>query len=73
MSRAMIEQHLMEIEQLIAHGEQLIAQQREMIGKLQHDGHDTTKARELLTAMEETQRLHVASRERFQQELWSAQ
>lgn len=73
MRRAMIEQQLMETEQHIAHGEQLVAQQREMIGDLQRAGHDTTKARQLLAAMEEMQRLYVAARERMQQELWSAQ
>ena len=73
MRRAMIEQHLTEIEQLTVHGEEIIARQREIIANLQRDGHDTTKARELLATLEETQRLNVAARERHQQELWSAQ
>jgi hypothetical protein len=70
MRRAMIEQHLIETEQHIAHGEQLIAEQREIIRDLQRDGHDTTKAREVLATLEETQRLNVAAREQIQQELW---
>ena len=72
MRRAMIEQHLTEIEQLIAHGEEIITRQRAIIANLQRDGHDTTMARELLATLEETQRLYVATRERTQQELWSA-
>ena len=72
MRRAMLEQHLMETEQHITRGEQLIAQQREIIRGLQRDGLDTARARELLAALEETQRVHIAARDRIQQELWSA-
>lgn len=72
MRRAMLEQHLMETEQHITRGEQLIAQQRDIIRRLQRDGRDTAKARELLAALEETQRAHVDARERIQQELWCA-
>ena len=72
MRRAMLEQHLMETEQHITRGEQLIAQQREIITVLQRDGLDTARARELLAALEEAQRVHIAARDRIQQELWSA-
>jgi hypothetical protein len=72
MRRVMLEQHLMETEQHITRGEQLIAEQREIISNLQRDGLDAARARELLAALEETQRQHVAARDRIQQELWSA-
>ena len=72
MHRALLEQRLTEIEQHIAHGEELIARQREIIANLQRDRHDTTRARELLAGLEETQRVYIARRGRIQQELWSA-
>jgi hypothetical protein len=71
MDRAMIEEHLRQAEEHIALGEQHIARQREILAELQRDGHDTAQAEELLATFEETQRMHIADRDRIQDELQS--
>jgi hypothetical protein len=70
MSQTGIEQHLTQTLEHIALGEVNMARQRQLIAELQRDGHDTTEAMELLAMLEETQRIHVETRERLQQQLW---
>ena len=53
----------------VALGEKHLARQRELILELYRDGHDTRQARYLLKSFEETQRLHVLDRDRFEREL----
>jgi antitoxin (DNA-binding transcriptional repressor) of toxin-antitoxin stability system len=53
----------------VARGERHIARQHEIIAELTRDGHDITRAEALLAAFEQTQRLHVADRDRLKKEL----
>jgi hypothetical protein len=46
-----------------------MARQREIIAELQYNGHDSTRAAEMLATLEEVQRSHVASRDRVAAEL----
>ena len=69
MDREVLRAHLAQAEDNVTLGEQHIAKQRALIEKLEGDGHDTVKARELLAVFEETQVLHVADRDRLLREL----
>ncbi len=69
MDRALLKRHLAQTERYITEGERHIADQRDLIAKLERDGHDTVHARRLLTQFEELQALHIAARERLQAQL----
>ena len=71
MNRATIERRLREVEQHIARGADRIARQHDIIAELERDGHNSTKAKELLVIFEESQQLHTATRERILEELQS--
>lgn len=68
----MIERHLKETEHHVVRGKEHIARQREIIAQLQHDGHDSTQAEELLATLEQTQLLHTETRDRIRDELRDA-
>jgi hypothetical protein len=67
--RAFIEAHLAQAERTISEGERHQARQRELVARLEEDGHDATQARELLALFEEMQTLHIAHRDRLRDEL----
>ena len=53
----------------MAEGELHIAHQRELVAKLERDGHDTKDARQLLKQFDELQQLHIQDRDRLDREL----
>ncbi len=69
MDRATLEQMLVQAEQHVALGECHIARQLELIAELERDGHDSTKAKELLAVFLETQALHFGDRDRLMERL----
>ena len=69
MDRATLEQMLVQAERHVTLGEHHIARQREIIAKLERNGHDSTKAKELLAVFLATQVSHVIGRDRLLKEL----
>jgi hypothetical protein len=69
MDRATIELHLASAEEHVALGVDNVERQREIILKLQLDGHDTVEAQRLLVYFEEQLATHVADRDRLRKEL----
>lgn len=69
MERRMLERHLAQAEEHISLGERHIAQQRELVARLERDGHDSTEASNLLDNFEELQAVHIAHRDRLCREL----
>lgn len=61
----MLEQHLQLAAKHVAEGKQHLADQRELICRLERDGHDATEARRLLKQFEELQAMHTADRDRL--------
>lgn len=72
MDRATVERRLAQCERHVALGAEHVRSQRELIAKLEKDGHDTTAAAALLLQFEELQALHIADRDRLRQELLGA-
>ena len=68
MDPALMRRHLAQAERHVEEGEAHIARQRDLIRKLERDGHGTRAARLFLRSLEETQALHVADRERVRAE-----
>ena len=64
MDPAFMRRLLAEAERHVAEGEALVARQRDLIRKLERDGHGTRAARLFLKSLEETQALHIADRDR---------
>jgi hypothetical protein len=64
----MLEQ-LREADRHVVFGERLIARQRELLGLLQRDGHDTREAEEVMRVLEKSQELHVSGRDRIRTEI----
>ncbi len=52
----------------VTEGEQTLAHQRQIVARVEQDGHDASTARELLAIFEETLAMHKADRERLRQE-----
>lgn len=69
MDRAVLEQHLAQIEGHVALGEGQVGRQRELVAKLARDGHSTVQAQELLALFERTQAAHIMHRDRLWREL----
>ena len=69
MDETMLRRHLARAERHVAEGEVHLARQRELIRKLERDGHGSRAARRFLRSLEETQALHVADRDRVRAEL----
>jgi hypothetical protein len=67
----LLEQSLAEAERHVTEGERLLEQQRNNIEERRRDGHDVRLSIELLSEMEETQRMHIAGRDRLRNELAS--
>jgi hypothetical protein len=69
MDRQTILNHLDLAERHILEGEHCLLKQRELIARLDRDGHDTNQARLILTTMQVTQSLHYDDRQRILREL----
>jgi len=72
MQLKMLEEHLAQCERHVALGERHLSRQREIIAELDRDGHDSTKARELLVILGDTQDMHIAHRDRLRDDLANA-
>ena len=68
-SRARMLQHLQEAERHVEQGRQHLRKQCELIEQLEQDGHDSSSARDLLHALEQTQMMHIADRDRIREQL----
>ena len=71
-SRDRMRQHLEEAERHVEQGRQHLRKQCEVIDRLQRDGHDPSSARKLLHALEQTQIMHIADRDRIREQLTRA-
>jgi len=69
MAREMIMGHVACAEQHVKDGAVIVERQRGLIAELWRDGHETLRAAELLATLVETQRAHIADRDRLQREL----
>jgi hypothetical protein len=56
--REMFLRHLAEAKRAVSRGNAHIARQREIVAELERDGHNTTKARDLLATFETVQASH---------------
>jgi len=65
----LLTQGLAEAERHVTEGERLLEQQRNNIEERRRDGHDVRLSIELLSHMEEAQRMHIAGRDRLRNEL----
>jgi hypothetical protein len=63
--RAVSERNVAEAEKHVRIGERNIARQRELISRLERDGHDSAEARKLLAKFEELQAMYLAERDRL--------
>jgi hypothetical protein len=71
MNPAIIVDHLEQAKRHVAKGKEHVARQRNVIAKLEHNGHDTTMARDLLTQLENSLAMHVEGQLRLERELSS--
>ena len=69
MDRQLAIKHLEQAERHVALGEKHITRQRELIAQMEHGGHDTATAVDLLRIFELVQQNHVADRDRIRAEL----
>jgi hypothetical protein len=69
MDHEMLKRDLAQADAHIKTGYENLALQRQVIAKLQRDGHDTTAARATLDQFEELQAQHLADRQRILREL----
>ena len=68
MDHAVWQERLAEIERHIVEAEKRVARQREIVAKLERDGHRVTAARGLLAAFEELLSMHLADRQWVREE-----
>jgi hypothetical protein len=61
--------HLARARSAIAEAERHVANQREIVAQEEREGHDTATSRQLLDQFEELYKMHVADRDRLEQEL----
>ncbi len=69
MDRAIILEHLARAEEHVVLAQEHVQQQRDLVARLEHDGHDTTMARALLEQFERLLEMHVGDRDRLAKEL----
>ena len=67
--RNLLLEHLDQARRHVAEGAEHVVRQRELVARMERDGHDTAEARRLLGQFEEMQALHVADRDRIEDEL----
>jgi hypothetical protein len=72
MNRTILQDHLAQAERHVAEGEGHLSRQREIVTKLERDGHDSVSARATLAQFEELQAMHIADRDRLLRELSEA-
>ena len=72
MDREFLEKALVQAERHVTHGEATLARQRATLAALERNGHNVALAKECLYVFEESQRLHVADRDRFREDLENA-
>jgi hypothetical protein len=63
MDRYALQRHWAEAEQRVWRGQQNVNRQRRIIAELERDGHDANQARQLLSTIETTLRLHIEDRD----------
>ena len=69
MDRDMLLRHLAKANEHVEKGERHVSRQRELLAELERDGHDTTRAKQLLEQFEKLQEMHKAGRDRIEREL----
>lgn len=69
MDRQMLLEHLAKANEHVELGERHVRRQRELIAELERDGHDSTRARQLLEQFEKLQEMHITDRDRIEREL----
>jgi hypothetical protein len=67
-TRTIMERHLARAERHVLEGELRLERQRAIIEERRRDDHDVELSEQLLAQMEESQRLHVAERDRLRAE-----
>jgi hypothetical protein len=67
--RAMTLEHLEQARRRVAEGQRHIALQREIVAEKERDGHDTSTSKQLLDQFEQIYAMHVAERDRLEEEL----
>jgi len=72
MDREFLEKALVQAERHVTQGEATLARQRATIAVFERVGRNVALARECLSVFEESQRLHVADRDRFREDLENA-
>lgn len=69
MNHEMLKEHLELAERHVSEGERHVARQRELVDKLEREGHDTSEPKRLLRQFEELLDLHIKDCERLRKEL----
>jgi hypothetical protein len=67
--RKLWHEHLAQADRHVAEGKQQVARQREIVAKLERDGHNAAAARDLLRLFEEMQAMYIADRDRILKDL----
>jgi hypothetical protein len=70
MDPASLVEHLALADTHIEEGERRIEQLRKRIAVMERSGRDTPKSRDLLRALQQTQTLHIAHRDRLRNEVY---
>jgi len=72
MNRDFVEMALAQAERHVAEGEVILARQRAAIAATELIGGDVARFKELLSVFEDSQRVHVADRDRLRKDLENA-
>jgi hypothetical protein len=72
MDQKIIEKHLSDAERHVSMGRSLIVRQREIVYRLERDGHYAGEAKRLLATSEKLQKIFMAERDRLLRKLASA-
>jgi len=72
MDRDFLEKALVQAERHVAQGEVILARQRATVAAAERSGRDVARSKEFLSILEDSQRLHVADRDRLRKDLESA-
>jgi hypothetical protein len=69
MDRQTLLDHLALAERHVSEGEIHVSHKRELVARMEHDGHETGMARALLRRFEELRAIHIADRDRLRREM----
>jgi hypothetical protein len=72
MDQKTIQKHLSEAERQVSVGRSVIVRQREIVYRLERDGHFAGEAKQLLATSEKLQKMYMADRDRLLRKLASA-